>query len=74
MRIFTSAPRSAGEKEEAEQVVSELFTYWTNHPEFLPLNYQAKAKQDPLPRVICDYVAGMTDTFIVEQYEKYCAR
>jgi dGTP triphosphohydrolase len=25
-----------------------------------------------LPRVVCDYIAGMTDHFIVEQYEKHC--
>ncbi|MGD0791265.1 MAG: hypothetical protein ABR920_05790 [Terriglobales bacterium] len=24
------------------------------------------------PRVICDYIAGMTDPFIYQQYEKYC--
>ena len=68
------SPSLAGEKEEAEQVVSELFTYWTHHPESLPHNYQEKAKQDSLPRVICDYIAGMTDTFIVEQYETCCLR
>jgi dGTP triphosphohydrolase len=22
--------------------------------------------------VVCDYIAGMTDNFIYEQYEKYC--
>jgi len=68
------SPSLAGEKEEAEQLISELFTYWTNHPESLPHNYQEKAKQDSLPRVICDYIAGMTDTFIVEQYETHCVR
>ena len=42
------------------------------HPEALPHNYQEKAKQDSLPRVVCDYIAGMTDNFIFEQYEKHC--
>ena len=64
------SPSLAGEKEEAEQLISELFTHWMQHPESLPHNYQDKAKQDSLPRVICDYIAGMTDTFIVEQYER----
>jgi dGTPase len=65
------SPALAGEKDAAEQVVSELFTFWMNHPESLPPNYQQKAKEDSLPRVICDYIAGMTDHFILEQYEKY---
>jgi dGTPase len=29
-----------------------------------------KAEQESLPRVVCDYIAGMTDHFIIEQYEK----
>ena len=67
------SPSLAGEKEDAEQVVKELFTFWMNHPETLPHNYQEKAKKsDSLPRVVCDYIAGMTDNFIFEQYEKHC--
>jgi dGTP triphosphohydrolase len=23
--------------------------------------------------VVCDYIAGMTDHFIIEQYEKHCS-
>jgi len=68
------SPSLAGEKEDAERIVKELFAFWTAHPETLPHNYQEKAKADSLPRVICDYIAGMTDTFIIEQYEKHCAR
>ena len=60
------------EKEEAERVVIQLFDHWMAHPETLPPSYQEKAKQETLPRVVCDYVAGMTDNFIREQYEKHC--
>ena len=66
------SPSLADEKDEAEEVVSDLFAYWMAHPESLPRNYQEKAKDDGLPRTICDYIAGMTDPFILEQYEKYC--
>jgi len=69
------SPSLAGEKEDAERVVGELFTFWMDHPEALPRNYRDKVekKEDSLPRVICDYIAGMTDNFIFEQYEKHCA-
>jgi dGTPase len=66
------SPSLAEEKEDAERVVHELFTFWMTHPETLPQNYQQKAKEDSLPRVVCDYIAGMTDNFIFEQYEKHC--
>ncbi len=66
------SPSLADEKDDAEQIISELFAYWTTHPQSLPNQYQDKAKEEGLPRVICDYIAGMTDHFIYEQYEKYC--
>jgi dGTPase len=62
------------EKEIAERVITELFAFWMNDPESLPHNYQEKAAQDPLARVVCDYIAGMTDNFILEQYEKYLGK
>src|SRR6516164_9674964 len=67
------SPSLADEKDDAEQVVRELFAFWMSHPESLPHNYQDKAKEEGLPRVICDYIAGMTDHFIFEQFEKHCS-
>jgi dGTPase len=61
------------EKEDAERVINELFAFWMKKPEALPSSYQEKAQQEPLARVVCDYIAGMTDNFIYEQYEKYMA-
>ena len=63
----------AEEKDDAERIVTELFTFWMQNPSALPQNYQDKAGQESLPRTICDYIAGMTDHFIIEQYEKYCS-
>ncbi len=68
------SPSLADEKDDAERVVSELFAFWMTYPESLPHNYRDKAKEESLPRVICDYIAGMTDHFIYEQYEKHCGR
>ncbi len=68
------SPALSDEKDDAERIVSELFAFWMDHPRTLPHNYQEKAKEESLPRVICDYIAGMTDHFIFEQYEKHCGR
>ncbi len=70
------SPSLADEKDDAERVVRELFTFWMNNPSALPHNYQEKARQEreSLTRVVCDYIAGMTDNFIYEQYEKHCGR
>lgn len=62
------------EKKDAERVIGQLFQFWMSQPENLPASYQEKAKHDPLPRVVCDYIAGMTDNFIYEQFTKTCGR
>ncbi len=58
-------------KDDAERIIGALFGLWMTEPEHLPSTYREKARQEPLPRVVCDYIAGMTDSFIYEQYEKY---
>ena len=60
------------EKVDAERVVSELFEYWMRTPSALPGNYREKAASEPLERVVCDYIAGMTDPYILQQHEKFC--
>lgn len=60
------------EKEAAERIISDLFELWMTDPGKLPRNYQEKAESEPLARVVCDYIAGMTDNYIYEQYEKHC--
>ena len=60
------------EKDAAERVITEMFEFWISHPEALPASYQEKAQKESLPRVVCDYIAGMTDTFILDQYKLHC--
>jgi dGTPase len=60
------------EKEEAERVIRDLFSHWMRRPGDLPPAYREKSQQEPLPRIVCDYIAGMTDPFIVEQHQRFC--
>jgi len=59
------------EHERAETVVTELFDYWMADPERLPASYYAECSDNGAPRIITDYIAGMTDNFILEQYKLY---
>ena len=56
------------EHSKAEEVVKELFEYWVNEPEELPESYFAEIESEGLARVVADYIAGMTDNFILLQY------
>jgi dGTPase len=67
-------PALAPEKQQAESVIAELFEHWMAEPSSLPRSYRDKLQHESPPRVICDYIAGMTDNYILEQYEKHCRR
>ncbi|MGH9857226.1 MAG: deoxyguanosinetriphosphate triphosphohydrolase, partial [Acidobacteriota bacterium] len=47
-----------------------LFLAYQQDPALLPSNYQQKAKKEGKERIICDYIAGMTDRFAIDEYEK----
>jgi dGTPase len=48
--------------------VSELFDFWVSEPEELPDGYMEEIESEGLARVVADYIAGMTDHFILLQY------
>jgi dGTPase len=56
------------EHDKAEEVVTSLFDYWINDPEELPQSYFEEIETEGLARVVADYIAGMTDSFILLQY------
>ena len=54
----------------AEEVVTTLFDYWINDPKELPPGHFEDIEQEGLARVVADYIAGMTDSFTLTQYEQ----
>lgn len=67
--LYLSAPLRPA-KLDGERVVADMFAHWLKHPEALPASHQRKAENEPLARVVCDYIAGMTDNYIIEQHRK----
>jgi dGTPase len=49
-------------------VVRELFACWVNDPSLLPPANQSQVASQGMPRVVADYIAGMTDNYILLQY------
>lgn len=56
------------EHDKAEEVVTALFEHWINDPEELPQSHFEAVENEGLARVVADYIAGMTDSFILLQY------
>jgi dGTPase len=57
------------EKNKAEKIVTETFDFLVAHPEALPPSYQEKMAHEKLVRVVCDYIAGMTDHYIQDVHK-----
>jgi dGTPase len=56
------------EHDKAEEVVTTLFNFWVAWPQELPSGYVEEIETEGLARVVADYIAGMTDSFILLQY------
>jgi dGTPase len=65
--LYTCEPLET-EHDKAEEVVTALFDHWINDPEELPVSHFEEVQNEGLARVVADYIAGMTDSFILLQY------
>jgi len=54
----------------AERILSELFELYKKEPLILPKHVQIKLNIQQIERVICDYIAGMTDRYAIDEYMK----
>ncbi len=65
-------PVAKGEEKKAKSLLEFLYQYYYEHIELLPQKYlnmlELGERQD---RVVCDYIAGMTDEFAYRQFEEY---
>lgn len=54
----------------AKHFIQELFKVYVNTPQQLPIEAQRKIPKDGVKRVVCDYIAGMTDRYALDEYKK----
>ena len=57
-----------GEEGKAEDMICLLFEYYMKHADKLPPEYQDILVREGAERAVLDYIAGMTDTYAVEQF------
>ena len=53
----------------AERTLNELFDLFEAWPDTLPPEWSEKIDGDPA-RVICNYIAGMTDRYAIEEHRR----
>ena len=54
----------------AVKMLGELFNYFLAHPKEIGESAQKRIKQTGLYRAVCDHLAGMTDRYVMKEYER----
>ncbi len=65
-----SAPALQADRQRSMEMVAGLFQFFLNSPGRMPEFYSERAAAEPAHRVVCDYIAGMTDSFFRRTYEQ----
>jgi len=58
-------PALVRERHESVAKVARLFDLLLEHPDRMPVVYREESAGEPLHRQVCDYIAGMTDGFLL---------
>lgn len=63
-------PRAKSEEGRAEDLIKALFEYFLASPDELPQEYLPIAFSDGVERAAVDYIAGMSDTYAINEYKR----
>ena len=65
-------PVAKGEEVKAKAMIEQLFLFYMDHVDFLPGKYLRMMEEgETKERVVCDYIAGMTDQYAITKFSEY---
>jgi dGTPase len=67
-------PQITEDGDRSIRCLEELFHYYVRQPNSMPESYEQLAARDSRHQVVCDYIAGMTDQFLLRQYQDQFGR
>jgi dGTPase len=69
-RTVYESDRLAEDRKQTGDLIASLFEFFMEHPNRLPVSYLEESAGQPLHRAVCDYIAGMTDGFLIRTCEQ----
>ncbi len=69
-RVYTN-PVCKSEEGKAGQMIQMLYEFFVENPDELPNEFISIAWKEGTERAVCDYIAGMTDSYAVTVFTKY---
>lgn len=70
-RNFYYNERVSPVNQKACSVLHELFDFYHRHPNQVGDRAALRIKKDGIARAVCDYVAGMTDSYALKMYQRH---
>ena len=67
--VYTN-PVCKGEEKKAVNMLLQIYNYFINHVDEMPEEYINIANEDGIERAVCDYIAGMSDTYALKIFNK----
>lgn len=66
-------PRAKGEEVKAKNMLVELFEHYKKHTQDMSQEYidMIEIENEDVERVVCDYIAGMTDQYAMSKFAQY---
>ena len=68
-RVYTNS-KAKGEESKAKDIIRRLYDYYSKNPLKLPADFIPQLDFDGMDRIVCDYIAGMTDRYAVYKYSE----
>jgi dGTPase len=64
-------PAIAEDRDRSVRSLEELFAYYLGAPGSMPASYEELAQTQPRHVIVCDYIAGMTDQFLLRRHHEH---
>jgi dGTPase len=64
-------PSITEDRDRSVQALEELFLFYLDNDGSMPAAHESLTSVSPRPVVVCDYVAGMTDQFLLKQHREH---
>ncbi len=68
-RVYRN-PVAKGEESKAREILCRLYEYYVKNPQMLPDSFGIQLDFEGISRVVCDYIAGMTDKYAIFKYSE----
>ena len=64
-------PAITEDRDRSVKCLEELFAYYLAKPGSMPASYEELARSEARHVIVCDYIAGMTDQFLLRQHREH---